>query len=92
MSVGQREQARKPRSYASSKLRPTESLTGVKCRATSVAKKNVCRKNEMCDVGQKMRDIWLVLVLTSLLILDIGVKSVLGQGHLFAKIPFYCLK
>ena len=36
------EQARKPRSYASPKLRPTHSLTdlltGVKCRATSVAK------------------------------------------------------
>ena len=31
-------QARKPRSYASSKLLPTHSLTGVKCRATSVAK------------------------------------------------------
>ena len=37
-----KEQARKPRSYASSKLRLTHSLTysltGVKCRATSVAK------------------------------------------------------
>ena len=36
-------QARKPRSYASPKLRLTDSLTdlltGVKCRATSVAKK-----------------------------------------------------
>ena len=36
-------QARKPRSYASPKLRPTDLptylLTGVKCRATSVAKK-----------------------------------------------------
>ena len=37
-------QARKPRSYASPKLCPpthllTDSLTGVKCRATSVAKK-----------------------------------------------------
>ena len=32
------EQARKPRSYASSKLWLTRSLTGVKCRATSVAK------------------------------------------------------
>ena len=31
-------QARKPRSYASLKLWPTYSLTGVKCRATSVAK------------------------------------------------------
>ena len=34
------EQARKPRSYASSELRPNESVTdvtGVKCRATSVA-------------------------------------------------------
>ena len=50
-------------------------------------KKNVCRKEEMCDAGKKMRDIWLVLVLTSLLILDIGVKRVLEQGHLFAKIP-----
>ena len=27
-------------SYASSKLRPTDLLTGVKCRATSVAKNN----------------------------------------------------
>ena len=34
-------QARKPRSYASSKLRLTDSPTGVKCRATSVAKKHV---------------------------------------------------
>ena len=32
------EQARKPRNYASPKLRPSVSLTGVKCRATSVAK------------------------------------------------------
>ena len=32
------EQARKPRSYASSKLRACHLLTGVKCRATSVAK------------------------------------------------------
>ena len=32
-------QARKPRSYASSKLRACLLLTGVKCRATSVAKK-----------------------------------------------------
>ena len=30
---------RKPRSYASSKLRLTDLLTGVKCRATTVAKK-----------------------------------------------------
>ena len=35
------EQARKPRSYASSKLLPTHLLTGVRCRATSVAKKEV---------------------------------------------------
>ena len=35
----QAQQARKPRSYASLKLRPlTHSLTGVRCRATSVAK------------------------------------------------------
>ena len=32
-------QACKPRSYASSKLRACHLLTGVKCRATSVAKK-----------------------------------------------------
>ena len=31
-------QARKPRSYASPKLRPSVSLTGVKCGATSEAK------------------------------------------------------
>ena len=39
--VGQfypKKQARKAPSYASSKLRLTDSLTGVKCRATSVAK------------------------------------------------------
>ena len=40
-------QARKPRSYASPKLCPltyllTHLLTGVKCRATSVAKKSFC--------------------------------------------------
>ena len=40
------EQARKPRSYASPKLCPlthslTDLLTGVKCRATSVAKNNL---------------------------------------------------
>ena len=34
-----KKQARKPRSYASPKLRPSVSLTGVKYRATSVAKK-----------------------------------------------------
>ena len=33
-----KKQARKPRSYASPKLRLTHLLTGVKCRATSVAK------------------------------------------------------
>ena len=36
--LGACEQARKPRSYASLKLRPGDLLTGVKCRATSVAK------------------------------------------------------
>ena len=37
-------QARKPRSYASPKLCPlTDSLTGVKCRATSVATNLYCR-------------------------------------------------
>ena len=35
------QQARKAPSYASSKLRLTHLLTGVKCRATSVAKKKV---------------------------------------------------
>ena len=35
---GVAKQARKPRSYASSKLRACHLLTGVKCRATSVAK------------------------------------------------------
>ena len=34
------QQARKPRSYACPKLLPTDSQTGVKCRATSVAKKS----------------------------------------------------
>ena len=35
-------QARKPQSYASSKLCPlTDLLTGVRCRATSVAKKHL---------------------------------------------------
>ena len=33
---GFEKQTRKPRSYASPKLRPTHLLTGVKCRATSV--------------------------------------------------------
>ena len=37
--IQKKEQARKPRSYASPKLcPPAYSLTGVKCRATSVAK------------------------------------------------------
>ena len=36
-----RKQACKPRSYASPKLRLTDSLTGVKCRATSVAKNSI---------------------------------------------------
>ena len=44
-------QARKPRSHASPKLRLTDSLThlltGVKCRATSVAKKNA----DLVEVG-----------------------------------------
>ena len=39
-------QARKPRSYASSKLRLTDLPTGVKCRATSVAKKNTYKKEK----------------------------------------------
>ena len=34
-----KKQARKPRSYASSKLRLTDRLAGLKCRATSVVKK-----------------------------------------------------
>ena len=46
---GGEKQARKPRSYASPKLRPTHSLThlltGVKCRATSVAKNMNYRNN-----------------------------------------------
>jgi len=33
------QQARKPQSYASPKLRLTDLLSGVECRATSVAKK-----------------------------------------------------
>ena len=38
----QKKQARKPRSYVSLKLRPlTYSLTGVRCRATSVAKNSI---------------------------------------------------
>ena len=41
---GKFKQARKPRSYASPKLRLTYLLTGVKCRATSVAKKPTLRK------------------------------------------------
>ena len=47
------EQARKPQSYASRKLSPTEwlthSLKGVKCRATSVAKKKQCTNILRCD-------------------------------------------
>ena len=39
-------QARKPRSYASSKLSPTHSLTGVRCRATSVAE-NIINKTDL---------------------------------------------
>ena len=38
LHYGEVKQARKPRSYASPKLLLTDSLTGVKCRATSVAK------------------------------------------------------
>ena len=46
MKLAQKKQARKPRSYASPKLCPpthslTHLLTGVKCRATSVAKNNL---------------------------------------------------
>ena len=41
-------QARKPRSYASSKLRLTYSLTGVKFRSTSVTKK--CLATEKYDI------------------------------------------
>ena len=37
--INEIKQARKPRSYASPKLWPSDLLTGVKCRATSVAKK-----------------------------------------------------
>ena len=47
----QEKQARKPRSYASSKLCPlAHSLTGVKCRATSVAKKHQvgCNRQQTC--------------------------------------------
>ena len=36
--MSEKKQARKPRNYASSKLRPTKLLAGVKCRVTSVAK------------------------------------------------------
>ena len=48
-----KQQARKAPSYASSKLRPTGSLTEVKCRATSVAKKFhlANSKNYWCDPG-----------------------------------------
>ena len=44
--------ARKPPSYASSKLWPSDSLTEVKCRATSVANKK-CFEVEMFDHKQK---------------------------------------
>ena len=57
-------QARKPRSYASPKLRLTHSLTysltGVKCRATSVAKKIVLpdpRRKRMQRL-KEIRSIW----------------------------------
>ena len=49
-------QARKPRSYASPKLCPlthslTDLLTGVKCRATSVAKKNHSLTHSVNNIG-----------------------------------------
>ena len=64
------EQARKPRSYASPKLRPTHSLTylltGVKCRATSVAKKSPFnterrwRKQYLCERAFGWGQNWIV--------------------------------
>ena len=39
-------------SYASPKLLPTDSLTGVKCRATSVAKKDY-KKNGINNICHK---------------------------------------
>ena len=46
-------QDRKPRSYTSLKLWPTHSLTGVKCRATSVAKNNFSQDFETCYSNQR---------------------------------------
>ena len=48
-----KKQARKSRSYASLKLRLTDLLTGVKCRATSVAKKYYC---DAADPEDSSRD------------------------------------
>ena len=48
-------QARKPRSYASPKLRLTHLLTGVKCRATSVAKKEYDSRRKMRCWSVQMR-------------------------------------
>ena len=57
----QRKQARKPRSYASLKLRPTHLLiyllTRVKCRATSVAK-NICPYENVSSMTSKMLTFW----------------------------------
>ena len=47
-------QARKAPSYASSKLRLTQRLTGVKCRATSVAKK-LLKRDKIGLIGGRTR-------------------------------------
>ena len=54
-----KKQARKPRSYASPKLRLTDSLTdlltGVKCRATSIAKN--CKNDHDEDIYIQVKNI-----------------------------------
>ena len=54
------QQARKPRSYASSKLRPSVSLTRVKSKATSVAnkKRQYCSQKYKNNNKTKTKQLW----------------------------------
>ena len=79
-------QARKPRSYASPKLCPptyllTHLLTGVKCRATSVA------KNDVYSDMQKCRNCRHALHVGDIVINPIWMSSVCDTGIYFSSLP-----
>ena len=86
-------QARKPRSYASPKLCPptyllTHLLTGVKCRATSVAKNDVYSDMQKCrDCRHAETDPYICMLVIYIVINPIWMSSVCDTGIYFSSLP-----